>query len=399
MRADVFLDAVIPADSVRFLLPGSALAVRDHARDAVLMAFTPELPFPAEPIVSVRGEPWLVRTARLQDPPFDLVLAAPIAPYAAPFERTGRLGLLALGGVAAFALLLTAGLTARLAASVDRLVGAADTVAGGNLDLEVKPGGPAELHRLAASFNTMTGSLRRMVKELSERRALAAVGEFAASLSHEVRNALTSVQVDLERVEERSEDVKNRAMLARTLAHVRRLDAAVTGALRVARSGTTPAREIPLRDVLSQAVQMARPSFEGADVRLVTRFVDADVKVLGDADALRQLFLYLLLNAQQWSSAEGEVSVAVDGRGDQALVQIHDSGAGMSHEQVSRALDPYYTTRPGGTGLGLPIARQIAIAHGGDLSIRSTAGAGTTVEVRLPCLQPAAERGSLSDNG
>src|SRR4029077_18278582 len=110
-------------------------------------------------------------------------------------------------------------------------------VAGGDLSRRVETAGPAELERLAAAVNAMTDSLRTLISELSERRALAAVGEFAAALAHEVRNALTAIQIDLERVDERTEDAKNRTLIDRTLVHVRRLDAAVTGSLRIARSG------------------------------------------------------------------------------------------------------------------------------------------------------------------
>jgi two-component system sporulation sensor kinase A len=81
---------------------------------------------------------------------------------------------------------------------------------------------------------------------------------------------------------------------------------------------------------------------------------------------------------------EGETIVAVQRSGERTIVSITDTGSGMTSEQVARAFDPYFTTRVKGTGLGLPIARQIAIAHGGQVSIRSTPGVGTTVEVCLP---------------
>lgn len=382
--ASVYLDAVVPGDSARLLLPGSALAVHDRATGVALLPLSAQVAYPTARSIAVDGAPWMVRIDSLLDPPFDIAVGAPVAPYVIPFERAGRLGLVALGAVALLAVVLSTFFTARLARSFRVLADAAGAVAGGDLARQVEPKGPAEFHELADSFNAMTASVRRLVAELSERRALAAVGEFAASLSHEVRNALTSVQIDLERVDERTEDAKNRTLVARTLTHVRRLDAAVTGSLRIARSGIAVAEDVNLSPVLREAIRIAEPSFASTGARVTVRGFEEDLIVRGDPDALQQLFLNLLLNAQQAPSVEGETIVDVQRIEDRLIVSITDTGSGMNSEQIARAFDPYYTTRVKGTGLGLPIARQIAIAHGGDVSIRSTPGVGTTVEVCLP---------------
>jgi signal transduction histidine kinase len=382
--AEVYLDAVVPTDSARLLVPGSALAVRDRARAAVLIPLVGAADFPDGHGIAVNGAPWMVRIDSLADPALDLAVGAPIAPYVTPFKRAGRIGLVALSAVALLALLLSGFLTARLARSTEALVEAAKAVADGDLTRQAEPTGPREFHRLAGSFNTMTESLRGLVSELSQRRALAAVGEFAASLAHEVRNALTSVQIDLERVDERTEDAKNRGLVARALVHVRRLDAAVTGSLRVARSGNVTAQSVNLNDILREAIRVAEPSYTSSSVRLTTDQCDPESTVRGDPDALHQLFLNLLLNAQQALPPGGETTVSARPAGDRVVVSIADSGSGMTSEQVAHAFDPYYTTRPKGTGLGLPIARRIAVAHGGDLTLCSTPGTGTTVEVSLP---------------
>jgi signal transduction histidine kinase len=381
--ADVYVDAVIPADSTHLLLPGSALAVRDHASGAALLPLIGQVEFPPTPIITVGGARWMVRSDSLDDPLLDLAVAAPVGPYVTPFESAGRLGLVALGVVALLALVLSSFFTARLARSFHALADAAGAVAAGDLTRQVEPKGPAEFQGLAGSFNAMTDSVRRLVAELSQRRALAAVGEFAASLSHEVRNALTSVQIDLERVDERTEDAKNRALVERTLTHVRRLDAAVTGSLRIARSGTVAAEDVNLSAVVREAIRTAEPSFASSGARVTARGLEGAHTVRGDVEALQQLFLNLLLNAQQ-ASPDGETIVTATRSDGRLIVSITDSGAGMDSEHVARAFDPYYTTRVKGTGLGLPIARQIAIAHGGDVIIHSTPGVGTTVEVSLP---------------
>ena len=144
------------------------------------------------------------------------------------------------------------------------------------------------------------------------------------------------------------------------------------------------AEDVDLGEVLREAIRVADPSFAGDGARIATPTFENDLAVRGDRDALHQLFLNLLLNAQQALAPGGETVVSVRTAGGRVVVSIADTGCGMTSEQVARAFDPHYTTRPKGTGLGLPIARLIAVAHGGELDIQSTPGTGTTVEVRLP---------------
>jgi two-component system sensor histidine kinase FlrB len=108
------------------------------------------------------------------------------------------------------------------------------------------------------------------------------------------------------------------------------------------------------------------------------------LSVRGDAAALEQLFLNLLLNAAQSLDDGGTVRVAVEDGDGVVRVAVRDAGRGMSPEVRARLFEPFYTTRADGTGLGLPLARRIARAHGGEIDVESAPGAGTTVVVRLP---------------
>jgi signal transduction histidine kinase len=384
LDAEVLLDGVLPSDSARLLLPGTSFAVRDHRRGTDLISLVGATPFPTSGDALIAGAPWMMRTVFLEDPSLEIAVGGPIAPYVAPFARDGRISLAALIVVALIAGALAVFFTTRLSRTINTLVDTTGAVADGDLSRRVETAGPAELQRLAGSFNAMTDSLRTLISEMSERRALAAVGEFAAALAHEVRNALTAIQIDLERVDERTEDAKNRTLIDRTLVHVRRLDAAVTGSLRIARSGRVEPTDVIIADLLDDTAQIAEPSFVAAGAQLISGACDRALMVRGDAEALHQLVLNLLLNAQQALASGGEAGYSVSRGGACAVIAIVDSGRGMTSEQLDRAFDPYYTTRSKGTGLGLPIARQIAAAHGGTLTIESVPGRGTRVEVRLP---------------
>jgi two-component system NtrC family sensor kinase len=106
--------------------------------------------------------------------------------------------------------------------------------------------------------------------------------------------------------------------------------------------------------------------------------------VLGDAIALEQLLLNLLLNSAQAMGPGGRANLTMEIDGADVCVVVTDTGGGISADDLEHVLDPFFSTKVDGTGLGLPIARQIAAAHGGSLTITSVPGDGTRVEVRLP---------------
>lgn len=108
------------------------------------------------------------------------------------------------------------------------------------------------------------------------------------------------------------------------------------------------------------------------------------VRVNGDASALQVLFTNLLLNAGEASPAGGVVEVAARAEAGHVVVEVRDRGAGIPRDQLARVWEPLYTTKPGGTGLGLPIARQIARGHGGTLALENGPDSGLTSRVRLP---------------
>jgi signal transduction histidine kinase len=384
--ARVDLSSLIAVDTSLRLPNGATLQLVDRGTGrSLLPAFGPDAVL-NETRFATNGVDWLAVRRALADPEVDLILAAPLGAYVEPFENAARTGMITLAVVALLALVLSALLTTRLTASIEQLAVAADAVASGDLAHRVDGRGAGEVGRLAAAFNSMTESLRRTLAELSKRQALAAAGEFAASLSHEVRNGLTAVRVDLQRAEEKTaEDAPSAPLIARALENVKRLDGTVSGSLRVARSGRSPRRRLDLGPVVAAAAQSAESTFTEHRATL-TPLANSSTPawVLGDAIALEQLLLNLLLNSAQAMGPGGRASVSVEIDGSEVRVVVTDTGGGIRPEDLEHVLDPFFSTKVDGTGLGLPIARQIAAAHGGSLKIESVPGDGTRVEVRLP---------------
>ncbi len=336
------------------------------------------------------GDQWLAVSHEITDPPIELAIAAPLTPFVAPFEQTARQSTWLLLVVAVTGLMLAALVTGRMTRSLEALSRAADSVSRGDLDLRIEEAGGDEVNRVARAFNTMTESLRDTLAKLSQREALVAVGEFAASLAHEVRNPLTAIKVDLQSVEERlPADSPLREAQERALHEVTRLDQTVANTLTVARSGRIRARPLDLREPVQAAAEAARPFFDANGAGLIVEPCP-EIPVSGDIGALEQLFLNLLRNAAEALPSGGEAVVELASRDGSASVSIRDTGRGMPVEVQERAFEPFFSTRTEGTGLGLPIARRIASAHDGELVLRSVPGEGTTAVVTLPLSVDAA---------
>lgn len=362
------------------------------------------------------GERWLLARRSLQDPPLDLVVAAPLSPFTVPFREASRQSVLLILVVTALGLVLAWGLAMRLTGSLEELSEAADAVARGDLSRRVDVAETDEVGRLADAFNTMTENLERTLEELSSRESLAAVGEFAASLAHEVRNPLTAVRIDLQRVVgELPQDSPLREPQERALQEIQRLNETVERTLVAARSGGRKQEPFDLRDPLRAAAHAATPAFQDRRAHLSVELGERPVFVSGDAGALEQLALNLLLNAAQALGAGGKAWIRIDeptdgdgdggrgagGAGDgdgdgdgkakadagpdrMAAFTVGDAGVGIPQDLQERVFEPLFTTTPEGTGLGLTIARRIVRAHGGELQLESAPGEGTRIWVGLP---------------
>ena len=361
----------------------AVLAVVDRSTGAI----TAPLPFDASLLRTGRfrwgGDEWLTESRRMDDPNLEIVAAAPLTSFMEPFDRAARTGAIALAAVTVAAFILVTLLTRRVTHSLVALAAAADAVAVGDLDRQVEARTGDEVGRLAAAFNLMVDSLRKTLAQLSQRQAVAAVGEFASALAHEIRNPLSALRINLQHVEERLQSEPSlREPVQYALRDIARLESTVAGALRLARTGTMSMEPVVLGDALDAASRLARAEATRRHVSVEVA-VTAPVTLRGNAAALEQLFLNLLLNATEATPPGGHVGVAVETRDGEVCVSVWDTGSGFTSEAHDRAFEPFFTTKQEGTGLGLSVAKRMATAHGGRIAIDSQPG-GTTVSVWLP---------------
>jgi signal transduction histidine kinase len=385
LDAGVRAGAILPGDALGPGVTGSILALFDPADGSPLLPLAMEPALFAQNRFRWAEDTWVVARHRMYDPPLVLVLAGPVGDYVGPFEAAAREGLALLLLVTAAAVFLTVFASRRLTRPLDDLAAAAADVAGGRLDRRAPERGPDEVFRVARAFNEMTASLRATLDRLSQREAVAAVGELAASVAHEVRNPLTAVHLNLERAGEALDpDHPAADWIDSALRDVERLDASVGDLLHLARSGKVDLAPIFLAAPVGDAMAAAAHRFASRSAVLEppdeTRLATT---VMGDANALTQLFLNLFLNAAEALPEGGRAGVTI--RIDQAQVSVGvwDQGEGMDAAVRDRVLEPFFSTKTDGTGLGLAIASRIALAHGGDLTVESEPGQGTTMTVTL----------------
>lgn len=248
-------------------------------------------------------------------------------------------------------------------------------------------------HRLQQRTEELRHSyaeLAQVQNELSTKRQLAAVGELAAAIAHEVRNPLAIIVTALAGLRRPAlDDTDRTTLLGIVEEETRRLDRLVTDLLRFARPVKVKRAPVSLLELANRCRMNAADEYE---VR-VECSEDPDIKtVYLDPNLFRLVFDNLVANAFQAMRDGGVVDIVIDRtelRGEPAArVVIQDKGHGMEPHVRQRALDPFFTTRPSGTGLGLPIVQRIIEAHGGELLLDSEENEGTRITIVVPVGAP-----------
>jgi heavy metal sensor kinase len=337
----------------------------------------------------LHGEPVrvLTRTVDLGARRFTVQIAAPLAQLEEGLY--GSLWLL-LPMFPLVLVLASAGgywMSRRALAPVDDLTRAAQSITAENLSqrLVVAPAGD-ELSRLAETLNEMIGRLESSFRTISR---------FTADASHELRTPLAVMRTTAE-VALRGDAAQgdHAAALEHLLVEIERMSHLVENLLMIARADSGKARlkkqpvdvVAAVAEACSQAGVLAR--VKGVD--FTARLPDGNVWVLGDAHALRRLFLILLDNAVKYTPGGGRCEVHVSSDGSEVVGTVTDTGIGIAHDDLPHVFDRFYrvdrarSREQGGAGLGLAIGRWIAEAHGGVIAVDSELDRGSSFRVHLP---------------
>lgn len=248
---------------------------------------------------------------------------------------------------------------------------------------------------LVAPFAAESGSVLVVADDVTEAlhtkarliqtERLAAIGRMAAHVTHEVRNPLSSIGLNVEMLgDEVAEDGEARALLEAIQKEIDRLGGLTDEYLRLARL-PAPALEVEdVGDALASVLSFVRREMDAAGVELVEERKGPLPPVAFDEAQLRQALLNLLRNAREAQGSEPWIRVASRPESDGVRIEVEDRGEGISEEERARIFDLFFTTKERGSGLGLPLTQQIVAAHGGTITCEARDEGGTRFSIWLP---------------
>jgi PAS domain S-box-containing protein len=232
-------------------------------------------------------------------------------------------------------------------------------------------------------------SLETISRQLQVSERLAALGRVTAGVAHEVKNPLNSMRLWLENLKESlpAGDGMPRQAVAVLDSEIDRLDSVVKRFLDFMRSQELRLEETNLEDLLEEVSAIARPQMERAHAQLVKQYADLP-PVRVDRPLLTQALLNLVFNAIQAMPSGGTLTFGLERRGESAEIRIEDTGQGIAPELRGRVFQLFFTTRPGGSGIGLASAYKAIQLHDGSIDFDSQVGRGTTFRIELPLARP-----------
>ena len=262
--------------------------------------------------------------------------------------------------------------------------------------IRVSTSAASSRHGVIAILND-AGATGKLERDMCRLDRLASIGTLAASMAHEIKNALVPIKTFVDLLVARDPANELAGVVGREM---RRVDSIVSQMLKFSGPAKPTFAPVHVHEVLERSLQLIGPQFDARRIRHTRSFAAVSDLVSGDAYQLEQAFINLFFNALEAMGENGSFHVATevaarpdDGTGQppgpRRLIRIavRDSGAGIAPENLSRLYEPFFTTKPDGTGLGLSITRRIVQEHAGSIAVQSDPGRGTTFTLEIPLWQ------------
>jgi signal transduction histidine kinase len=237
------------------------------------------------------------------------------------------------------------------------------------------------------------GAREELASRLGDMEKMAALGQLAASIAHEINNPLNIIlgyaQLLLREAEKGTTSLEHLKEIEECARMCRKV---MGNLLAFTRKSEVSWRNIDVNEIIAEVMHLLANRFKTERIQVVQDLHSGLRLIPGDADRLKQVFFNILINAQHAVGTDGTITVRTCNNPEtgQVVVSITDSGSGIPAEVRTRIFEPFYTTKePGkGTGLGLTVSREIVAEHGGHIQVESTPGRGSTFKVLLPSYEP-----------
>jgi two-component system nitrogen regulation sensor histidine kinase NtrY len=322
-----------------------------------------------------------------------LLVADSRRPYVEIRQQIRTAGLLGGAVGAVLAVLLSGWAAARVTRPVEQLAEAARQVAAGDWQASVPVSSADELGELAESFNRMTGELLQQKERLVQSERVAAWRELARRLAHELKNPLFPLQLTVENLSRAREQSPEqfeeifRESAATLLAEIANLKTIVSHFSEFSRMPQPQFQRVELNEVVESVTRLFQGQLRApgrAAIECKLQLAEGMPAIAADAELLHRALSNLVLNAMDAMPQGGTLTLRTRRQGEWAVVEVADTGSGLTPEECERLFTPYYTSKAHGTGLGLAIVQSVVSDHGGRISVRSDAGRGTAFVIELP---------------
>ena len=249
-----------------------------------------------------------------------------------------------------------------------------------------------ELERTTDQLRETHRQLQSSFQQLRRADRLSAVGQLAASLAHEIRNPLGSIEGAVDIVERTGNEDRRREFLGIIKKETRRLNGLLTNLLNFARPRPPQIRQAQVDDIVRAVADLTTHNGQQQGIQLNLRIAPDLPAIECDSEQIIQVLLNIVLNAIQASRPGSTISISAATEERVILMRVSDEGSGVSDAALEKIFDPFYTTKEGGTGLGLAISYQILAQHGGGIAAERNPERGMTFTLTLPIRQSSTQR-------
>jgi two-component system nitrogen regulation sensor histidine kinase NtrY len=308
-------------------------------------------------------------------------------------RRIQNSALLVGGGGIILAILLSSWAAARITRPIVQLARAAQDVAAGHWDTRVEIRGGDEVAQLAGSFNRMTAELLAQKERLLQTERVAAWRELARRLAHELKNPLFPLQLTVENlVRARTQSPEQfdevfRESSSTLLAEISNLKTIIGRFSEFSRMPHPQLQAVQVNEILRGVVKLYQAQLQAPGRAVIDCKLELDESlgtIAADPDLLHRAISNLVLNAMDAMPNGGTLRLRSRRDDGKTIIEIADTGSGLTREECERIFTPYYTSKQHGTGLGLAIVQSVVSDHGGRISVQSEPGRGTTFVIEMP---------------
>ncbi|MGJ9420827.1 sensor histidine kinase [Massilia sp. CMS3.1] len=319
-------------------------------------------------------------------PGWQPILRLDAMPAHHPFESERRLLLWSALAGAGLVVMLLFLLSRHLRRRIRTLVSGTEALSSGNLTHRIADVGNDEISMVSRSLDDMSSKLSDYMRRAVHAEKLALLGEFAASVAHELRNPLASLKTTVQALLRREADTRRRTLLADMEREINRLANVVSDIVDYGRPHCPRSEFVPVGDVFRYAARQLGSEVQERQVHISLQG-DKSVEPKVDREHLTQIVLNLLTNAIQATPAGGSVILRAYKDSEHIVLEVKDNGCGIEPALIARVFEPFFTTKTRGVGLGLSICRQLCEINDGRLHIESNPEYGTTVKVIFPSIE------------